>query len=50
MLMKSLSDKNTSDAVLFILRASKKRRSLANANAKMVQRELGIMPILIAIK
>jgi hypothetical protein len=50
MLIKSFNNKNTSEAVLFLLRGAKKRRSLASANAKMVQRELGIMPNLVAVK
>ncbi len=41
---------NTSDAVLFLLRGAKKRRSFAMANAKAVQGELGVMPRLVAVK
>ena len=41
---------NISDGVLFLLRGAKKRRSMAYANAKMVQNELGVMPKLIALK
>jgi len=41
---------NTSEAVLFLLRGAKKRRSMAVANARLIQNELGIMPKLVAIK
>ena len=41
---------NTSEAVLFLLRGAKKRRSMAIANARMVQNELGVTPKLVAVK
>ena len=41
---------NTSDAVLFLLRGAKKRRSMAVAKAKIIQNELGVLPKLVAIK
>ena len=50
MIIKSLNSKNTSEAVLFLLTGSKKRRSMAKANARMVQRELGLIPNLVAVK
>jgi hypothetical protein len=40
----------TSDAVSFLLRGAKKRRSMALAKAKMIQSELGVVPRLVAIK
>lgn len=41
---------STSDAVSFLLRGAKKRRSMALANAKMIQCELGVIPKLVAVK
>ena len=39
-----------SNGVNFILKASKKRRTIAFENAKTVQLELGISPMLLAVK
>lgn len=39
-----------SNAVGFILKASKKRRAIASANAKEVQIELGIATTLMVVK
>lgn len=44
------SQSNISQGVMFILRGAKKRRSMAMANAKMIQSELGVTNKLIAIK
>jgi hypothetical protein len=41
---------NLSNAVEFLLKGAKKRRSLAMAKAKMIQGELGVIPRLISIK
>ena len=47
---KRLPSTNTSEAVLFLLRGAKKRRSIAISNAKMIQGDLGVMPRLVALK
>ncbi|MDD3593868.1 MAG: hypothetical protein PHX18_04490 [Candidatus Gastranaerophilales bacterium] len=44
------NNSNTSNANRFILRACKKRRSMAISKAKMIQQELGITTNLIALK
>ena len=50
-MIKNYSHKNTiSQGVSFILRAAKKRRMIAMENAKEVQLELGIAPMLSAVK
>lgn len=41
---------NISNSVLFIVKASKRRRMQAISKAKMVQGELGFIPRLTAIK
>ena len=41
---------NTSRSAIFILRGSRKRRSMAIAKAKMVQGDQGIVPRLVAVK
>ena len=41
---------NISEAVLFLLRGAKKRRSMAVAKAKMIQGQLGVIPRLTAVK
>lgn len=41
---------NISTGVQFLLRGARKRRSMAYANIKMIQGELGVMPKLAAVK
>ncbi len=41
---------NISDSVMFLMRGAKKRRSLAQAKAQLIQGNLGITPKLKAIK
>lgn len=41
---------NSSKSVMFVLRGSQKRRSMAIAKAKMIQGEQGIVPKLTAVK
>jgi len=47
---KNLPSSNVSGSVSFLLRGAKKRRSLAVAQAKMIQGELGVIPRLVAVK
>jgi len=50
-MIKNYAHKNTtSQSVNFILKAAKKRRTIAFDNAKEVQLELGISPMLMAVK
>ena len=46
----NVAGSNVSEAVMFLLRGAKKRRSFAVANAKMIQSELGVMPKMAALK
>ncbi len=41
---------NISDSVMFLMRGAKKRRSLAQAKAQLIQGNLGLTPKLKAIK
>ena len=41
---------NSSSSVMFILRKTQKRRSMAIAKAKLIQGEQGIVPKLVAVK
>jgi hypothetical protein len=41
---------NVSDSVRFILRGANKRRTMAYANVKMLQSEMGMAPRLVAVK
>ncbi len=51
MIIKDYSNSSsTSSSVNFIFKAAKKRRALAMDNAKAVQLELGIAPMLSAVK
>lgn len=43
-------ESNISDGVRFVLRGAKKRRSMAYANVKMLQSEMGMTPRLVAVK
>ncbi|MEI8388457.1 MAG: hypothetical protein WCG23_01100 [bacterium] len=47
---KLVPNTNVSDAVLFLLRGAKKRRSMAVAKAKMIQGQLGVIPRMVAVK
>jgi hypothetical protein len=42
--------RNTAFAVHFVIKGAEKRRSLAYAKAKMLQRELGVIPRLTCVK
>lgn len=42
--------KNVSSAVQFLIRGSKKRRTLAMAQARSAQAEQGVSPRLVAVK
>jgi hypothetical protein len=42
--------RNTGLSIHFIIRGAEKRRGLAYAKAKMLQRELGVIPRLICVK
>ena len=44
------ANRNTSFAVQFILKGAEKRRSLAYAKAKTLQRDLGVIPRLSSVK
>lgn len=45
-----LPARNTAFPVHFVIRGAEKRRSLAYAKAKMLQRELGVIPRLTCVK
>ncbi len=50
-MIKNYSNNSTnSNSVSFILKAAKKRRILAMDKAKEVQQELGLAPLLVALK
>ncbi|MDX2084981.1 MAG: hypothetical protein SFZ03_06300 [Candidatus Melainabacteria bacterium] len=42
--------KNTSYAFQFVVRGAEKRRLLAYDKAKVLQRELGVIPTLVSVK
>lgn len=42
--------RNTAFAVHFVIRGAEKRRNLAYTKAKMLQRELGVIPRLTCVK
>lgn len=48
--MERLIENNISNSVSFVLNAAKKRRTSALSKAKMVQCELGMTPLLSAVK
>ena len=50
MFKSKIPSSNVSDGVRFILRGAKKRRSMAYANVKMLQSEMGMTPRLVAVK
>ena len=43
-------ERNVSTAVQFVVKGSQKRRQLAYQKAKMLQRELGVIPTLVSVK
>lgn len=48
--MKNTPNSNISNSVQFLLRGAKKRRSMAIAQAKMIQGDLGVIPRVMAVK
>ena len=50
MFKSKIPSSNVSDGVRFILRGAKKRRSMAYANVKMLQSEMGMTSRLVAVK
>lgn len=42
--------RNTAYSVHFVIRGSKKRRELAYARARNLQRDLGVLPVLKCVK
>lgn len=49
-LLTRIPSNNSSTSVMFVLRGSQKRRSMAMAKAKMMQGDQGIVPKLTAVK
>jgi hypothetical protein len=43
-------ERNVSTAVQFVVKGSQKRRQMAYQKAKMLQRELGVIPKLVSVK
>lgn len=45
-----VANRNTAYAVHFVIKGADKRRHLAYTKAKMLQRELGVIPRLVSVK
>ncbi|MBX2860795.1 MAG: hypothetical protein KTR14_06145 [Vampirovibrio sp.] len=43
-------NRNTAFAIHFIIKGAEKRRSMAYSKAKVLQRELGVIPKLVSVK